>query len=79
MAEFLRRPIGTGPYIAKGIVEDHKQVSEGVPYATLLSNLDYWKKGYPKIRKITFVRYSPKNALRALSEGKVDLVRNHVF
>jgi peptide/nickel transport system substrate-binding protein len=76
--EFLKRPVGTGPYIVEGVVKVHTEVQEGEVYATLVANPDYWKKGYPKIRKITFVRYPPKEALRALIDGRVDLVTNIV-
>jgi len=41
-----------------------------------VANPNYWNRGYPKIRKITFVHYSPKDALRAVIEGRVDLVTN---
>jgi ABC-type transport system substrate-binding protein len=72
--EFLKRPVGTGPYMAEGVVKDYRKVSEGEVYATLVANPDYWKEGHPKIQKITFVQYSPKAALRAVIEGRVDLV-----
>jgi peptide/nickel transport system substrate-binding protein len=72
--EFLKRPVGTGPYIVEGQVKDYRKVPEGEVYATLGANQDYWKKGHPKIRKITFVRYSPKEALDAVIDGRVDLV-----
>jgi len=74
--EFLKRPIGTGPYMVEGIVKDYKKVAEGDIYATLVANPDYWKKGHPSIQKITFVRYTPKKALRAIIDGRVDLVTN---
>jgi len=76
--EFLKRPVGTGPYMVEGVVKDYRKVKEGEIYATLVANPDYWKKGYPKIRKITFVRYSPKEALRAVIDGRVDLVTNMI-
>jgi len=76
--EFLKRPVGTGPYMVEGVVKDYRKVKEGEVYATLVANPDYWKKGYPKIRKITFVRYSPKEALRAVIDGRVDLVTNMI-
>ncbi len=76
--EFLRRPVGTGPYMVEGEVEDYRKMPEGEVYATLMANPDYWKKGCPKIRKITFVRYTPKEALRAIIEGRVDLVTNMI-
>jgi len=72
--EFLRRPVGTGPYMVEGVVKDYRKVEEGEVYATLVANPDYWKKGHPRIQKITFVRYTPKKALRAIIEGRVDLV-----
>jgi peptide/nickel transport system substrate-binding protein len=72
--KFLKQPIGTGPYRVEGLVKDYRTVSEGALYARLSANLNYWEKGYPKIRKITFVQHSPKEALRALTEGRVDLV-----
>ena len=72
--EFLKRPVGTGPYVVEGVVEDYREVPQGKVYATLLANPDYWNRGYPKIGKIRFVRYTPKEALRALIEGRVDLV-----
>jgi peptide/nickel transport system substrate-binding protein len=72
--EFLKRPIGTGPYMVEGEVKDYREVREGEEYATLMANPHYWNEGYPKIQKITFVQYSPKEALRALTEGRVDLV-----
>jgi len=62
--EFLKRPVGTGPYIVEGEVKDYRKVPEGEAYATLVANPDYWNRGYPKIGKITFLRYSPKQALR---------------
>ena len=74
--EFLKRPVGTGPYVVEGEVKDYRKAAEGEVYATLVANPDYWKKGHPKIRKITFVRYSPNEALRAVIEGRVDLVTN---
>jgi len=69
---FLKRPIGTGPYMVEGEVKDYRKAQEGEVYATLLANPDYWNKGYPKIRKISFVQYPPKEALRAVIEGRVD-------
>jgi peptide/nickel transport system substrate-binding protein len=72
--EFLKRPVGTGPYMVEGVVKDYREVQEGEMYATLVANPDYWNRGYPKIRKITFVRHTPKEALRAVIEGRVDLV-----
>jgi peptide/nickel transport system substrate-binding protein len=72
--EFLRRPVGTGPYMVEGVVKDYRKMQEGEVYVTLVANPDYWKKGYPKIQKITFIRYTPKEALRAVIEGRVDLV-----
>jgi ABC-type transport system substrate-binding protein len=74
--EFLRRPVGTGPYMVEGEVKDYGKVQEGEVYATLVANPDYWKKGHPKIGKITFIHYSPKEALRSVIEGRVDLVTN---
>ena len=76
--EFLRHPVGTGPYAVDGEVRDHREVSEGDAYATLVANAQYWNKEYPKIQKITFVQYSPREALRALIEGRVDLVTNMI-
>jgi peptide/nickel transport system substrate-binding protein len=72
--EFLRSPIGTGPYVVEGMIKDYRESLEGEVYATLMANPYYWNKGYPKIRKITFVRHTPKNALKALVEGRLDLV-----
>ena len=72
--EFLKRPLGTGPYMVEGEVMDYREVAEGKVYATLVANPDYWEKEHPKIRKIKFVRYSPKAALQAVIEGRVDLV-----
>jgi peptide/nickel transport system substrate-binding protein len=72
--EFLRRPVGTGPFMVEGVVKDYRKVEDGEVYATLVANPDYWDSGYPKIQKITFVQYSPKEALRAVVEGRVDLV-----
>jgi peptide/nickel transport system substrate-binding protein len=76
--EFLKRPVGTGPYMVEGIVKDYRKMSEGEVYATLVANPDYWKKGHPKIQKITFIRHTPKEALRAVIEGRVDLVTNMI-
>jgi peptide/nickel transport system substrate-binding protein len=74
--EFLKQPVGTGPYMVEGKVKDYRKMPEGGVYATLVANQNYWKKGYPKIRKINFVQYSPKEALRAVIDGRVDLVTN---
>jgi peptide/nickel transport system substrate-binding protein len=72
--EFMKRPIGTGPYIVEGEIKEYRMVPDGEVYATLVANPDYWSKGYPKIKKISFVQYPPKEGLRALTEGRVDLV-----
>ncbi|MFH1624929.1 MAG: ABC transporter substrate-binding protein [Pseudomonadota bacterium] len=72
--EFMKRPVGTGPYMVEGVVKDYRKMAEGEVYATLVANPGYWNEGYPNIRKITFVRHSPKEALRAVIEGRVDLV-----
>jgi peptide/nickel transport system substrate-binding protein len=72
--QFLMQPIGTGPYIVEGTVEDHRKAAEGSVYAKLVANHDYWKKGYPRIKTIAFVKHSPKEALLGLTEGRVDLV-----
>jgi peptide/nickel transport system substrate-binding protein len=71
---FLKRPIGTGPYMVEGEILDYRETAEGEVYATLVANPNYWRRGYPKIRKIEFVHYTPKKALNALIEGHVDLV-----
>jgi len=72
--EFLKRPVGTGPYMVEGAVEDYRRTIEGQVYATLVANPDYWNPRYPVIHKIRFIQYKPKEALSALAEGKVDLV-----
>jgi peptide/nickel transport system substrate-binding protein len=54
--EFLKRPVGTGPYVLAGVVKDYRQTAEGETYATLTANLDYWRRGSPKIHKIAFVK-----------------------
>ena len=72
--EFLKRPVGTGPYKIDGVVKDYREAAEGETYATLVANPDYWNEGFPKIHKITFIRYSPKEALTALIDGHIDLV-----
>jgi peptide/nickel transport system substrate-binding protein len=72
---FLKRPVGTGPYKIEGEINIYREkVAVGDAYATLVANPDYWRKGYPKIQKITFIQYAPKEALHALTEGRVDLV-----
>jgi peptide/nickel transport system substrate-binding protein len=76
--EFLKRPVGTGPYMVEGEVKDYRKVQKGEIYATLVANPNYWKRGHPKIQRITFVQYSPKEALRAVIEGRVDLVTNMI-
>jgi peptide/nickel transport system substrate-binding protein len=72
--EFLKRPVGTGPFCIEGEVRDYRKASNGDVYATLAANPDYWKPDHPKIRKVQFVHYPPKQALRALIDGRVDLV-----
>ena len=72
--EFLRRPIGTGPYMIKGEIKDYRKGADGDTYATLTANPDYWDPGYPKIKKIDFVHYAPEKALSALIDSRVDLV-----
>jgi len=49
-------------------------MAEGEVYATLVANPAYWEEGNPKVEKISFVHYSPKEALRSLTQGNVDLV-----
>jgi peptide/nickel transport system substrate-binding protein len=73
-AEFLRHPVGTGPYMVEGEVKDQTEVSQGEPYATLLANPVYWKKGYPRIRKVEFVNYHPTQSVQAVIDGHIDLV-----
>jgi ABC-type transport system substrate-binding protein len=72
--EFLKRPVGTGPFVVEEEVKDQTQVPEGEAYATLVANPDYWNKGYPKIHKVVFIRYPPKKAVQAVIEGRVDVV-----
>jgi ABC-type transport system substrate-binding protein len=72
--EFLRRPIGTGPYMVEGEIKDYRKAAEGEVYATLAANPDYWKIGVPKIEKISFIHHSPTEAINALTQGNVDLV-----
>ncbi len=72
--EFLKRPVGTGPYMVEGVVKNYREVPGGEVYATLVANPDYWKRGHPKIRKITFAHFAPKKALRGVIEVRVDLV-----
>jgi peptide/nickel transport system substrate-binding protein len=76
--EFLKRPVGTGPFMVVGEVKDHRNVGEGEVYASLKANPAYWSTGFPKIKQITFVRYSPEEALRAVIAGRVDLVTNMI-
>jgi len=71
---FLKRPVGTGPFMVEGEVKDQETASEGAVYATLVANPDYWNKGYPKIQKVAFVRYAPQQAVQAVIEGRVDVV-----
>ena len=59
---FLKRPIGTGPYMIEGEMKDYRDVSEGQIYATLRANPNYWDKGRPKIQRVTVVQYSSKQA-----------------
>jgi peptide/nickel transport system substrate-binding protein len=75
---FLKRPIGTGPYMVEGEVKDYREARDGEDYATLVANPNYWNSGFLKIRKVSFVQYSPKNALSALMEGHVDLVTSMI-
>jgi ABC-type transport system substrate-binding protein len=72
--EFEKRPIGTGPYVVEGEVKDYRKVAEGEVYATLTAHPNYWDKPGPNIKRIEFVQHSPREALRALIEGRVDLV-----
>jgi peptide/nickel transport system substrate-binding protein len=72
--EFLKRPVGTGPYMLKGETTGPTQIADGEVYTTLVANPHYWKNGHPKIKTITFVRHTPKEALSALIDGRVDLV-----
>jgi ABC-type transport system substrate-binding protein len=72
--KFLKQPIGTGPYRVDGEVKDYRKVAEGEVYARLSANLDYWNAELPKIRTITFIQHSSKEALQALLEGRIDLV-----
>ena len=75
---FTKRPIGTGSYVIDGEMQDYRKVAEGEVYATLTANSNYWEKGYPKIRRIKFVQQSSQEALRALIEGRVDLVTSYL-
>jgi peptide/nickel transport system substrate-binding protein len=72
--QFLKKPIGTGPYELEGEVRNYRKAREGEVYAVLRVNPTYWKKGLPRIKKIEFVQHSPQSALRALIEERVDLV-----
>ena len=73
---FLKRPVGTGPYMVKGEILDYREIPEGKAYATMVANPHYWKKGFPGIQRISFFHYSSNDSLRLLTEGQIDLVSN---
>ena len=50
--EFLKSPVGTGPYMVEGVIEDYRNTMEGQPYAALIAYPNYWNNGYPMIKKI---------------------------
>jgi peptide/nickel transport system substrate-binding protein len=72
--EFLKLPVGTGPYIVEKEVKDYRKMPEGSVYATLVANSTYWKRSSPMIERISFVTHSPKEALHQLAKGEIDLV-----
>jgi peptide/nickel transport system substrate-binding protein len=66
---FAQNPIGTGPY----------RYVEFIPgeHLTVEANPDYWQKGLPKTRRLTF-RILPENETRlaALESGEVSYINN---
>ena len=71
---FMRHPVGTGPYMVEEELKNPDEVVNGETYAVLVANPNYWDQDRPKILKINFVQYSPREGLQALVEGRVDLV-----
>lgn len=65
-AEFMQKPVGTGPFMFK----EWKKGS----HITLERNPDYWKKGRPYLEQVIF-RVIPDGAARAiaLETGELDL------
>lgn len=46
--EFMRRPIGTGPYKVEGEIKDYRTTEQGEEYARLVANANYWSPDHPK-------------------------------
>ena len=68
-ASFAQHPIGTGPYRYVEFVSGS--------HLTVEANPDYWQKGLPKTRRLTF-RILPENQTRlaALESGEVSYIDN---
>ncbi|HXF64431.1 MAG TPA: ABC transporter substrate-binding protein [Caldilineaceae bacterium] len=65
--EFLRKPVGTGPFKLVELVEGDRIVME--------KNENYWRDGYPLIDRLIF-RPIPESSTRvaAIQTGEVDIV-----
>ncbi|KZE81475.1 peptide ABC transporter substrate-binding protein [Paenibacillus jamilae] len=68
-ADFKSNPVGTGPFVFKEWKRNDS--------ITLEKNLNYWKKGQPKLAKV-IVRSIPDNTARynALQNGEIDLMED---
>src|SRR5690606_32493182 len=64
---FLQHPIGTGPFVFKGWVEEDRIVLEANP--------NYWQEGLPRVKNLIF-RPIPESSTRvaAIQTGEVDVV-----
>jgi peptide/nickel transport system substrate-binding protein len=61
-------PVGTGAFKFSKWIKNEKII--------LPANKNYWMKGYPKVKGLTFVFLPPKKRLKPLFENKVHIVTN---
>lgn len=63
---FAEHPIGTGPFRFAKWIKNEKIV--------LPANENYWRKGYPKLKGLTFVFLPPEQRLKPLLKADIHLV-----
>jgi peptide/nickel transport system substrate-binding protein len=68
-AEFGKHPVGTGAFQFVRWDGKRREIH-------LEANPGYWRKGYPKVKRVIYAYLDPKNALDLLIQGKLDLIRN---
>lgn len=67
-ASFGKRPVGTGAFQFIRWDSTRREIH-------LEANPRYWRKGYPKIKRLIYIYMDADTALELLVQGKLDLIR----